>query len=199
MRAGGCGAGCSGGIEVHEYRGAMMHAKVLIVDGEWAVLGTTNMDNRSFEHNDEVSLAMRDTDVAARLLDDYRRDVDESDEITLRPGRRDRLGKTSRAVHLDPGAAAVGGATSRCRSGRRRVDLRIATYNIHESRGMDRRISTGADCGSAPENRRRYRGAAGGGRRGAVGFGSGRGDRRGARYGLGDGAGPASSGISLAT
>ena len=72
------------GIRIHEYRGAMMHAKVLIVDGEWAVLGTTNMDNRSFEHNDEVNLAMRDTDVAARLLDDYRRDVEESDEITLR-------------------------------------------------------------------------------------------------------------------
>lgn len=71
------------GIRIHEYRGAMMHAKVLMVDGEWAVLGTTNMDNRSFEHNDEVNLAMRDATVAARLMDDYRRDVDTSDEITL--------------------------------------------------------------------------------------------------------------------
>jgi cardiolipin synthase len=71
------------GIRIHEYRGSMMHAKVLIVDGEWAVLGTTNMDNRSFEHNDEVNLAMRDTAVAARLMDDYRRDVSDSDEITL--------------------------------------------------------------------------------------------------------------------
>jgi cardiolipin synthase A/B len=61
----------------------MMHAKVLIVDGQWAVLGTTNMDNRSFEHNDEVNLAMCDTEVATRLLDDHRRDVEESDEITL--------------------------------------------------------------------------------------------------------------------
>ena len=71
------------GIRIHEYRGAMMHAKVLMVDGEWAVLGTTNMDNRSFEHNDEVNLAMRDATVAARLMDDYRSDVDNSDEITL--------------------------------------------------------------------------------------------------------------------
>ena len=61
----------------------MMHAKVLIVDGIWAVLGTTNMDNRSFEHNDEVNVAMCDPDVAARLLEDYRRDVADSDEITL--------------------------------------------------------------------------------------------------------------------
>jgi cardiolipin synthase len=71
------------GIRIYEYRGTMMHAKVLIVDGVWAVLGTTNMDNRSFEHNDEVNVAMRDTEVAARLLEDYRRDVNDSDEISL--------------------------------------------------------------------------------------------------------------------
>jgi cardiolipin synthase len=71
------------GIRIHEYRGPMMHAKVLMVDGIWTVLGTTNMDNRSFEHNDEVNVAMRDAAVAARLLADYRRDLEESDEITL--------------------------------------------------------------------------------------------------------------------
>ena len=46
----------------------MTHAKVLIVDELWSVLGTTNIDNRSFEHNDEINLAMRDPEVAARLL-----------------------------------------------------------------------------------------------------------------------------------
>ena len=45
------------GVRIYEYRGTMMHAKVLIVDGAWTVLGTTNMDNRSFEHNDEVNVA----------------------------------------------------------------------------------------------------------------------------------------------
>jgi len=66
----------------------MMHAKVLIVDGEWTVLGTTNMDNRSFEHNDEVNVALCDAAVAARLLDDYTRDVADSEEITLESWRR---------------------------------------------------------------------------------------------------------------
>ena len=61
----------------------MMHAKVLIVDGTWTVLGTTNMDNRSFEHNDEVNVATCDKSVAERLLEDYRRDIDDSDEMTL--------------------------------------------------------------------------------------------------------------------
>lgn len=76
------------GVRIHEYRPAMTHAKVLVVDGLWAVLGTTNIDNRSFEHNDEVNIAMRDASVALRLLEDYRRDVEDSEEITLEQWRR---------------------------------------------------------------------------------------------------------------
>jgi len=71
------------GIRIYEYRDTMMHAKVLVVDGVWAALGTTNMDNRSFEHNDEVNVAMRARVVAERLLEDYQRDIHDSDEITL--------------------------------------------------------------------------------------------------------------------
>jgi cardiolipin synthase A/B len=71
------------GIRIFEYRGTMMHAKVLIVDGEWSVIGTTNLDNRSFEHNDELNVAMHDRAVANRLLADYERDMVDSDEITL--------------------------------------------------------------------------------------------------------------------
>jgi cardiolipin synthase len=71
------------GVRMYEYRGAMMHAKVLVVDGVWAVIGTTNIDNRSFEHNDEINLAMRDAEVAGRLLEDYRSDLADSHEVTL--------------------------------------------------------------------------------------------------------------------
>ena len=38
----------------------MIHAKVLVVDELWAVVGSTNFDNRSFGINDEVNLAARD-------------------------------------------------------------------------------------------------------------------------------------------
>jgi cardiolipin synthase len=61
---------------------------VLVVDGVWAVLGTTNIDNRSFEHNDEVNVALRDPAVARRLLEDYERDLLDSDEVTLDAWRR---------------------------------------------------------------------------------------------------------------
>ena len=76
------------GVRIFEYRKAMTHAKVLVVDELWAVLGTTNIDNRSFEHNDEISLAMRDPALAARLLEDYEKDMADSEEITFEKWQR---------------------------------------------------------------------------------------------------------------
>ncbi len=54
-----------GGVRIYEYRPSMTHVKSMMVDGVWAVIGTTNVDNRSFEHNDEVNLAFRETAVTA--------------------------------------------------------------------------------------------------------------------------------------
>ena len=76
------------GIRIHEYRAGMTHNKVLIVDELWVVIGTTNIDNRSFEHNDEINVALRDPEVAKRLLADYEQDLLDSDEITLDRWRR---------------------------------------------------------------------------------------------------------------
>jgi cardiolipin synthase len=66
----------------------MTHNKVLIVDELWAVLGTTNLDNRSFEHNDEVNVALRDPAVARRLLQDYAQDLADSQAYTLERWQR---------------------------------------------------------------------------------------------------------------
>lgn len=71
------------GVRIFEYQPAMLHCKMLIVDDAWAVVGTTNVDNRSFEHNDEVNLAVRDAGIVARLNEDHARDVANSREITL--------------------------------------------------------------------------------------------------------------------
>jgi cardiolipin synthase len=79
------------GIRIFEYRQTMTHAKVLVVDELWCIFGTTNIDNRSFEHNDEVNVAMRDRALAARLLEDYVRDIHDSEEATLDRWRRRAL------------------------------------------------------------------------------------------------------------
>ena len=62
--------------------------KALLVDELWAVMGTTNMDNRSFEHNDEVNVAFRDRGVTARVGADLEKDLRSSREITLDAWRR---------------------------------------------------------------------------------------------------------------
>jgi cardiolipin synthase len=72
----------AGGIRIFEYRPAMTHVKALMVDGTWAVIGTTNVDNRSFEHNDEVNVAFREAAVTARLQRDFESDLAAADEVT---------------------------------------------------------------------------------------------------------------------
>jgi len=72
----------AGGVQIFEYEPAMTHVKALIVDRTWAVIGTTNLDNRSFEHNDEVNVAFRDAVIAARIRQDFEADLAVSDEVT---------------------------------------------------------------------------------------------------------------------
>ena len=76
------------GVRIFEYDRGMTHVKTLLVDHLWAVLGTTNLDNRSFEHNDEVNVAFRDAAVHARLLHDFDADRRDGREITLADWRR---------------------------------------------------------------------------------------------------------------
>ena len=76
------------GIRIYEYRAGMTHAKVLSVDDLWVVLGTTNFDNRSFEHNDEVNVAIRDEELSARLTRDFVHDLKSSEEVTLETWKR---------------------------------------------------------------------------------------------------------------
>ena len=73
----------AGGVRIFEYRLAMTHVKAVMVDGVWAMIGTTNIDNRSFEHNDEVNVAFREHGVTARLRHDFEADLAASDEVTL--------------------------------------------------------------------------------------------------------------------
>lgn len=72
------------GVRIFEYGSSMMHAKILLVDRIWSVVGSTNFDNRSFGLNDEVNLAVQDSALAARLERDFQADLSCSHEVTLR-------------------------------------------------------------------------------------------------------------------
>jgi cardiolipin synthase len=70
------------GASIYEYRPSMIHVKSLIIDGTWAVVGSTNMDSRSFGLNDEVNLAIYDASVANRLDQDFSRDLSQSHQVS---------------------------------------------------------------------------------------------------------------------
>jgi cardiolipin synthase A/B len=76
------------GVRIYEYEPGMTHVKALLVDDLWAVVGTTNLDNRSFEHNDEVNVAFRDAAVNARITRDFEMDRARAGEIDLNEWRR---------------------------------------------------------------------------------------------------------------
>ena len=53
------------GVLIYEFQPALYHCKVLIVDGVWVSVGSTNFDNRSFRLNDEANLNIYDEVFAA--------------------------------------------------------------------------------------------------------------------------------------
>ena len=71
------------GVEIYEYQPAMMHTKALVVDGVLSIVGSANFDNRSFELNDELNIAVFDRELAARLVEDFERDLKESQKLDL--------------------------------------------------------------------------------------------------------------------
>ena len=66
------------GIEIYEYQPTMMHVKAMVVDGVWSVIGSANFDNRSFELNDELTVAVQDHDLAQALTRDFEADIERS-------------------------------------------------------------------------------------------------------------------------
>ncbi|MEX2273074.1 MAG: phospholipase D-like domain-containing protein [Vicinamibacterales bacterium] len=79
------------GIEIYEYQPTMMHAKAMIVDGIWSVIGSSNLDNRSLELNDENNIAIADRTIATRLAQDFDIDLTRSSRIHLEQWRKRSL------------------------------------------------------------------------------------------------------------
>lgn len=76
------------GVCIHEYVGGLLHAKTLTVDGETTLIGSANMDRRSFELNFENNILFCDADLTQ----------------TIRRRQEDYIAK-SRQVDLDDVAA----------------------------------------------------------------------------------------------
>lgn len=72
------------GVRIHEFRPGLLHAKTMVVDGEVGLIGSANLDRRSFELNFENNLLFADRSFAAKLRERQDQWLSQSDEITRR-------------------------------------------------------------------------------------------------------------------
>jgi cardiolipin synthase len=70
-------------IEIHLFEPTMMHSKVLVVDGLFVSVGSTNFDIRSFRLNDEASLNVYDEAFAKVMTQSFEADLKRSRRYTL--------------------------------------------------------------------------------------------------------------------
>src|SRR5262249_1347131 len=76
------------GVHIYEYKPALLHAKTIVIDGIWATVGSTNLDNRSFALNEELNVVTYDRVVAERLEAAFREDLSHSERVTFERWKR---------------------------------------------------------------------------------------------------------------
>ena len=76
------------GVRIHLYRGFLLHAKNVGIDGRLAIVGSSNVDLRSFQLNQEASLLLYDADSVARVDAVQRGCLAVSDPVRLDDWRR---------------------------------------------------------------------------------------------------------------
>jgi cardiolipin synthase len=71
------------GVRLYEYEPAVMHAKTAVIDGVWSTVGSSNLDYRSFIHNDEANAIILGRDFASQLEKLFQADLEHSSQIVL--------------------------------------------------------------------------------------------------------------------
>jgi cardiolipin synthase A/B len=62
------------GVKIWEFQPTLLHQKIIVVDGVWSCVGSTNFDDRSFQLNDEISMGILDPALAAQLTAAFQAD-----------------------------------------------------------------------------------------------------------------------------
>ncbi|MEX2186403.1 MAG: cardiolipin synthase [Pirellulales bacterium] len=70
------------GVNIHQYRDGLLHAKHLSIDDDVALVGSSNLDIRSFALNAEITLLIYDREVVRRLQAEQAINIADSDPLT---------------------------------------------------------------------------------------------------------------------
>ena len=73
----------SAGVRIHERLDVILHSKTALIDGVWATVGSTNLDWRSFLHNQEVNAVVIGAGFGTQVQGMFERDLAASQTITL--------------------------------------------------------------------------------------------------------------------
>jgi cardiolipin synthase len=76
------------GVQIYEYQPTMLHSKLLLVDDDISLVGTANMDNRSFRLNFEIAAVIYDARTVQLLEEEFSTDLRHSRKVGLRKTRR---------------------------------------------------------------------------------------------------------------
>ncbi|MEU9141787.1 phospholipase D-like domain-containing protein [Streptomyces sp. NPDC048404] len=86
------------GVEIRQYQPTMLHTKIMTVDGVASLIGSSNFNRRSMEHDEEVMLAVLDEAFTAALDRDF--DEDRENAVGIDPTRWRRRSPVQRAKEL---------------------------------------------------------------------------------------------------
>ena len=71
------------GVKIYERRDVILHSKTALIDGVWATVGSTNLDWRSFLHNQELNAVVLGAEFGRQVQAMFDKDLAASDRITL--------------------------------------------------------------------------------------------------------------------
>jgi cardiolipin synthase len=71
------------GVKIYERQGPLLHSKTASIDGVWSCVGSTNLDWRSFLHNNEIDAVVLGDGFAVQMEAMFARDLEKSKQITL--------------------------------------------------------------------------------------------------------------------
>jgi cardiolipin synthase A/B len=76
------------GVKIYELKDALLHAKSVVIDGTVSIVGSANLDTRSFLHNDEVNAIVISRDTARRMEEVFVRDQQAARPVELKAWER---------------------------------------------------------------------------------------------------------------
>lgn len=79
------------GVKLYERRGALLHVKAAVIDGVWCTVGSTNLDWRSFLHNQEVNAVVLGPEFGDKMRRAFLADLAQSKSILLKQWRNRTL------------------------------------------------------------------------------------------------------------